>query len=308
MSTGPEYKRILVTGASGFIGSYLVNELRRRKAEVFELDVRNEKPVDLLDWEQTREFGGKLGKVDLVFHLAALMFVPYSFENPGEIYKVNLLGTLNVLELCRLYDIKKVVFASSYVYGLPQYLPVDEQHPLQPGTPYARSKLLGEWLCEAYCRDFGLKCVILRPFNVYGEGQRGDFLFPSIINQLGSGKIELMDAEPKRDFVHVNDMVEAYLKAGEYDGADFNMFNIGYGKSYSVREIVDKVVEAWGKEVNVSYQSNRRRNEIMDVVADITKARKELNWEPEIDIDQGIERVVHWYRKQFALHPDNRSG
>ena len=132
------------------------------------------------------------------------------------------------------------------VYGQPHYIPIDEEHPLQPTNPYARSKILGEELCRAYNTDFGVKCIILRPFNIYGVGQGKDFLIPSIIAQLRYGKIELKDPAPKRDFIYILYVIYAYIKAGEFSG-DFDVFNIGYGKSYSVKEITKKIEKVYEK-------------------------------------------------------------
>jgi len=296
---GLKGKSILVTGASGFVGKHLVEELRSQGAEVFALDSRGPDPIDIRNWQAVKGFGSKLGRLDLVYHLAALMFVPYSFENPRETYEVNVLGTLNVLELCRLQRVPKLVFASSYVYGEPQYLPVNEEHPLNPGSPYARSKVLGEDLCKAYHEDYGLRCTMMRVFNIYGEGQSGDSLIPSILRQLPSGKVELMDPEPRRDFLYVTDVVQAYLRAGEYDRAGFNVFNIGSGASYSVDDIVRLVLQAWGREAEIRYRHQRRKSEVMDVVADFRKAKTELGWEPRVTLEQGIRRYVEWSKKSL---------
>jgi len=294
-----EGKRILITGASGFVGRHLAEELGRDGAEVVTLDAREEYSVDVRDWQGVRAFESKLGKLDLVYHLAALMFVPYSFESPRETYEVNVLGTLNVLELCRAHNVEKVVFASSYVYGHPEYLPVDEEHPLNPTSPYARSKVMGEGLCRAYYEDYGLKCIILRPFNIYGEGQSDSFLIPSILKQLVSGEIELMDPEPRRDFLYISDTIEAYMKAGQYTDSAFEIFNIGSGVSYSVDSIASRIMETWGQEVKVRYKNDRRRAEIMDVVSSIQKAKEKLGWEPKVTIDEGLRRYVQWFRNNF---------
>ena len=292
---GIKGKRILITGASGFVGSHLAGELRRQGSEVLALDTKNEDSVDIRDWQRVRDFVSKSGGLDLVYHLAALMFVPYSLENPRETCEVNVLGTLNMLELCRLYNIKNFVFSSSYIYGHPQYLPVDEKHPVNPTSPYARSKFMGEILCKAYHEDYSLNCSILRAFNIYGEGQSDSFLIPSILKQMPSGKIELMDPEPRRDFVYISDVVKAYIRAGEYSKSGFNIFNIGYGLSYSVDEIVNKVIKCWGKKVDVSYKDSRRQGEIMDVFADVRKAREQLGWDPVVDLDEGLSRYIQWY-------------
>lgn len=296
---GLKGKRILVTGVSGFVGSHLASELRRQEAEVLTLTERDGCLIDIREWPKVRDLGGKWGKFDLVYHLAALMFVPYSLENPRETYEVNVLGTLNILELCRLCGVEKVVFASSYVYGHPQYLPVDEEHPLNPTNPYARSKVVGEGLCKAYYEDYRLNCTILRAFNIYGEGQGDSFLIPSILKQLVSGKIEVMDPEPRRDFLYISDAIEAYIKAGEYAQSDFEIINIGSGVSYSVDNIVKKVLEVWGQEAEVSYQHQRRRGEIMDVVANVQKAKEKLGWEPKVNLEEGMRRYIEWYKKSI---------
>lgn len=296
---GLKGKRILVTGSSGFIGRHLTTELQRQGAHVLALDVHGNNPVDLRDWHRLEDFGRQLGKLDLAYHLAGLMFVPYSFENPREIYEVNVLGTLNLLELCRLHNAEKVIFASSYVYGPPQYLPVDEEHPLKPTSPYARSKVISENLLKAFHEDYGVKCTILRPFNIYGEGQSENFLLPTILKQMGSGKIELVDPEPKRDFLYITDMVDAYLKAGEYDSGDFEIFNIGAGSSYGVDQIVQIVMEIWGQRVEVNYEHSRRRNEIMNVVANVEKAKRKLGWTPRVELKDGLRKYIEWYKARL---------
>ena len=285
-------KRILVTGSSGFVGKNLVEELKRRGADVLTLTDHDGHRIDIRDQQRVKGITKEIRNIDIVYHLAAKTSVPFSFENPGETYEVNVLGTLNILELCRLCNAEKMVFASSYVYGQPQYVPIDEEHPLQPTNPYARSKILGEELCRAYNTDFGVKCIILRPFNIYGVGQGKNFLIPSIIAQLRYGKIELKDPEPKRDFIYISDVIDAYIKAGEFNG-NFDVFNIGYGKSYSVKEIVDKIIYLYGKDVKVKYSGERRKNEIMDTIANIKKAKEKLGWKPRVDIDNGLNNILN---------------
>ena len=286
-------KKVLVTGSSGFVGKGLVAELKRQGAEVLTLTDHDGRRIDIRDQQSVKGIINEIGNLDIVYHLAAISSVPFSIENPRETYEVNVVGTLNILESCRLHDVKKIVFASSYVYGQPQYLPIDEKHPLQPTNPYARSKILGEELCRAYNTDFGVKCIILRPFNIYGAGQNKNFLIPSIIAQLRYGKIELKDPEPKRDFIYISDIIEAYIKAGEFKG-NFDVFNIGYGKSYSVKEIVDKIIYLYGKDVKVKYSGERRKNEIMDTIANIKKAKEKLGWKPGVEIDNGLSNLLKY--------------
>ena len=293
-------KRILVTGSSGFVGKNLVEELKRQDAEVFTLTDHDGRRIDIRDQQSVKRIMNEIRNIDIVYHLAAITSVPFSFENPRETYDVNVLGTLNILELCRLCNAEKIVFASSYVYGQPQYMPIDEEHPLQPANPYARSKVLGEELCRAYNADFGVKSVILRPFNIYGVGQSKNFLIPSIIAQLRYGKIELKDPEPKRDFIYISDVIEAYIKAGEFNG-DFDVFNIGGGKSYSVEEIVDRIVCLYGKNVKVGYSGERRKHEVMDTVADIRKAKELMDWTPTVPLDEGLQRTMKWFFEKYQF-------
>lgn len=281
-------KRILLTGSEGFVGKNLAQELRRQGAKVLTLIDRDGQRIDIRDWQKIRE----IRNLDMVYHLAATTGIPFSFENPRETYEVNVLGTLNILELCRLRSIKKVVFASAYVYGNPQYLPIDEKHPLRPANPYAMSKVLAENLCRAYCEDYGLECIVLRAFNIYGKGQIDSFLIPSILKQLVNRKIELLDPAPRRDFLNIIDAVNAYIKAGEYDGSGFEIFNIGSGVSHRVSDVVDLILKISGTKCSVVYRNERRKNEVTDTVADISKAKRLLKWEPSIALKDGLKNMI----------------
>lgn len=280
-------KRILVSGGSGFLGRNLVNKLRGIGARVITIDKADGR--DMRDWSAIKDVADSL---DVIYHLAALNYVPFSFENARETYETNILGTINMLELGQKLDVEKFIFTSSYVYGNPQYLPIDENHYLNPTNPYARSKVIGEELCKGYHLDSGLKCIILRPFNVYGEGQNESFLVPHIIKQLKTGKIQLKDPNPRRDFLYVEDMTNAYIKAGEYNTSDFEVFNIGYGKSYSVEELVAKIIRIYGSSVKVNYVGDSRKNEVGDTIANINKAKNILGWFPEVDVDEGLKRML----------------
>jgi UDP-glucose 4-epimerase len=279
-------KRILITGSEGFVGAHLVQRLEKEGSNIIPIDVS--RGVDITDWEQVKDYHD----IDAICHLAAKIFIPVTIDDPRETYLVNLVGTLNMLELGRRRKIKNFVFASSYVYGHPEYIPVNEEHPVNPMTPYSRSKALGEELCRAYFEDYGLKCTIIRAFNVYGEGQRNSFLIPSILKQIRSGEIELKDPEPRRDFLYVEDLVEAYIRATEYSGSRFEIFNIGSGVSYSVDEIVRAILDITKEKVKVRYLYKRRENEIMNTVADITKAKEKLGWEPKFSIEKGLRNTV----------------
>ena len=278
--------KVLISGSEGFIGTFLLKSLQELGAEVKGVDLKS--GFDITDWNHIE----KLEKVDIVYHLAAIMFIPFALKNPRIVYNVNVGGTLNILEYCRVNDISKLIFASSYVYGQPDYLPVDENHPVKPTNPYTRSKVMGEELCRGYSEDHGIKCVILRPFNIYGPGQNEEFLIPTIFQQLQTeNRITLKDPEPRRDLIYVTDMIDAYQRSAEFQDKDFEVFNIGYGESYSVREIVDEILKLTGKKIEVEYKNERRPNEIMDTVASINRANQKLNWSPKIDLQTGLKMI-----------------
>ena len=279
-------KNVLVTGSSGFVGRHLVKKLKEMGGSVTCFDIANGR--DVTKWSDIRN----VKNTDIVFHLAAATFVPLSQKDPRRIYEANVIGTLNALEICRLKG-SKMIFASSYVYGNPEYIPIDEKHPVKPMNPYARSKVLGEILCRNYYEDFGVRCIILRPFNIYGKGQRDFFLIPEIIKQLNTKtQLTLKDLTPRRDLVHVNDVVNAYIRAAVHDKQSFNIFNIGYGKSYSVLEVAEKLVELSGRRVQIKSLGEKRRGEVADTIADIRKAKNLLKWRPTVDIDEGLESLI----------------
>ena len=202
--------KILITGYSGFIGSYLLKRLNQTEHKLVMVDLTN--GTDICDWQQVKQFEG----IDIVIHLANLSFIPASYNEPKKFYETNYLSTLNMLELCRLQNAKMIYF-SSYMYGHPQYQPIDENHPIQAYNPYSQTKVICESLCEGYNRDFKVPITIFRPFNIYGKGQNPDFLIPSIIQQARNGKIVIKDDRPKRDYIHVEDIVGAIGTAVESD-------------------------------------------------------------------------------------------
>ena len=276
---------ITVTGSSGFVGQSLVKRLHEKGYQVTELDFA--KGVDLTDWNQVKSITG----MNCLIHLAGKTFVPDSYENPGDFFRTNILCLINALELCRLHK-AKMVFASSYVYGIPAYLPIDEAHPVSAFNPYAATKLIGEQICRDYHKHFGIRIVILRPFNIYGPGQDKRFLIPSIIAQAEKGRITLRDPVPKRDFVYIDDVTDAYMHTLLYDGSEFQTFNIASGLSYSVRQICDLVTRLYDKPIEVHFSCEKRPNEINDIIGDYNKAKELLSWEPTSDITKGLKRIV----------------
>ena len=281
-------RNILVTGATGFVGKPLVARLGQRGDIVhnFARSLGN----DLLD---KRAFIPFLGKgIDVVFHLAGLTFIPDSWSNPAEFYAVNTLGTQHVLDFCRATHARHI-FVSAYVYGIPQYLPMDELHPVSPNNPYAHSKWFAEELCRFYALEMGVKSVILRPFNLYGPGQGDHFLIPTIVRQMQKGEeIVVRDDAPRRDYLHVSDFVNACVLSLECRDFSFRIFNVGAGYSLSVREIIETAIRAAGMELNWRSTGEVRQNEIPDTVADCTAIKNALSWLPRLSLTEGIQSLL----------------
>lgn len=275
----------LVTGSSGFIGSHLVKALQSRKIPFQSFDKRNNQDVT-----RPKDFDSLKPSTHVV-HLAGFTSTPESFKDPELVMKVNLHGTKNVLDYCRKHD-SHIIFASSYVYGNPEYLPVDEKHPLIADSPYKATKLMAEESCRDYHDMYGLKTTIFRQFNIYGPGQNKSMLIPTIISQLDKKEIILQDPEPKRDFLYVSDLIDAYFSAAKNQKLRFEIFNVGYGKSYSVKEVVGLILKLSKKNPKVTFTGVRRQNEIMDSVADIAKIKNLLAWKPKISIEEGLKMIL----------------
>lgn len=279
--------RILITGHNGFIGRYLTQKLNSENYELVLCDLSN--GVNIKNWDQI----SSIRNVDVVIHLANLSYVPASFADPKLFYETNYLTTLNMLELCRLNNARMIYF-SSYMYGEPEYQPIDENHPRKAYNPYSQTKLICESLCEGYNRDFKVPVTIFRPFNIYGKGQNPDFLIPTIVAQAKTGKITIKDDRPKRDYIHVTDIINAILSAIESKNrsTELQIYNLGSGKSYSVKEVIDTVCSFYNHKIDYNCTNEIRQNEVMDTIADISKIKKELGWEPKMTLEEGIRQLI----------------
>jgi nucleoside-diphosphate-sugar epimerase len=276
--------RILVTGASGFIGKHLIPRLRGIGHEVIE---NNSQSGDV--WKEAT--WSRIPRADVVVHLAGKTFVPDSWRDPGAFVKCNLLGTVAALNYCRMHK-ARMIFLSSYLYGNPQSLPIPETAPLVANNPYALSKKLAEEACRFYAHSFDIEIAILRPFNVYGPGQSEDFLIPCIIRQVVDGKeIKVRSLTPKRDYVHVSDLVEAIIKCVAVKQR-LSIFNIGTGKSHSVGELIQIIQGIKKTNLTVISSGEERQDEIMDTVADVSLARSALGWQPRWSLGRGISSLL----------------
>ena len=281
-------KKVLITGDNGFIGSNLVKLLKSKSYEI--IDSGDIDTLNLCEWEAVKS----IPKSEIIVHLAGKSFVPDSFKEPLSFYNNNIVSTLNILEKAKI-DRAKVIFFSTYVYGNPCYLPIDENHPKSPKNPYTQSKLICEELCEAYHRDFGVPIIIFRPFNIYGIGQNDSFFIPTVINQLQNGVIRLNDSRPKRDFIYVEDVIKAVYQSINRNESGFEIFNLGSGVSTSVRDIVDMILKFSHSKADVIFSDLTRQGEILDTIADISKIKQALNWEPTISIEKGLEIILTNY-------------
>jgi len=280
-------KSVLVTGADGFIGAHLVTALRAAGHIVLthtrrQGDIRN----CLLNFEG----------VGHVFHLAARTFVPESWSAPLGFYEVNLLGTVNVLEYCRASG-ASLTMVSSYVYGVPSRLPISEDEPLCAFNPYSHTKILAEETGLYYQRQFGVPLTIVRPFNIYGPGQNRRFLIPTILNQAVDPRqatIVVADLRPRRDYIFIADLIDLLVRtAFRREGG---IFNAGSGSSWGVGEVIAMVNGLLPVPKPVQVNGPMRPDEVIDVIADISRARHEFGWAPQVTLLDGLLNTLAWIR------------
>ena len=278
---------IAISGSEGFVGKNVCTLFKEGGHTIFPIDIAN--GLDLSE----SSIIDKVPKIECFVHLANLVYVPASYENPAKFYRINYLTTLNALEICRKWN-AKLVYISSYVYGPPQYLPVDEEHPVCPFNPYAQSKVICEKLCEGYHRDFGVRISIIRPFNLYGVGQKGKLLISEIVSQLKEGKkcIQLKAASPRRDYVNVIDLGRAIKLCAELE-CPIGPYNVCSGQSVSVRDITEIINRNIKEQVHFLFSSSDRPNEVDETRGAYTKL-KELGWEPSISLEDGIKTIIEY--------------
>ena len=275
-----------VSGSEGFVGKQVCKLLAGEGHEVLHIDITN--GMDLCD----ARIIDAIGRFDCFIHLANLVYVPASYEDPAKFYRVNYLTTLNALELCRKYG-SRLVYISSYIYGAPQFLPVNENHPVCPFNPYAQTKVICEKLCEGYHRDFGIKVSIVRPFNLYGVGQTGKLLIPEIFSQLKSGakQIHLRAASPRRDYVNVRDLARAIVACAN-DQSSYDVYNVCSGESVSVREITDIINKHLKNKVEFVFSESDRPNEVDETRGTYDRLRLLLGWQPSMTFEEGIKEII----------------
>ena len=281
-------KNILVTWANGFIGSHLVPALR---AAGYLVSTHSTRQGDIRNCQM--DFEG----IGHVFHLAARTFVPDSWTAPLSFYEVNVLGTVKVLEFCRSQG-ASLTLVSSYVYGPPARLPISEDEPLRAFNPYSHTKILAEETGLYYQRQFAIPVTIIRPFNVYGLGQDRRFLIPSILWQAidpGQAAIEVADLNPRRDYIFIADLIDLLVRtAFRREGG---VFNAGSGSSWAVGDVIALVNGFLPTPKPVRVEGLARPEEVADVVADISRARREFGWDPRVPLPDGLRLTLTWMQQ-----------
>lgn len=274
---------ILVTGSSGFIGRKIIEKLPK---SLVITDTINSKRIDLRNINEVL----KIDSVDTVIHLGGK--TPSKKLKSKDFFENNLFGTLNILEYCIMKKVKKLIYVSSYVYGNPENSPINEDHPVKPHNAYSKSKFLGEQLCKLYCDKSDLKVIILRPFNIFGKSMNDGFLLTNLINATKTKeKITIVNRNSKRDFLYIDDFVDLILKVKDYD-SKFEIFNVGTGISFSFDEIIKKIEKITSKKINLEYLTDEKIF-IKDIRADISKIKKQLNWKPKIEFDNGLKKILN---------------
>lgn len=304
--------KILVTGGAGFIGSAIVPVLKKEGHEVYVLDNLSfgnrdfiDVPEDHFSLADIRDYK-TVAKVlalinpDVVVHLAAIHFIPYCNQHPFEAADTNIRGTMNVLDSCKLLpQLKKVFFASTAaVYPIFDE-PLNETHELLPLDIYGLSKLTGEYLCKKFFHETGMPTVICRFFNAFGPNETNPHLIPEIERQLKSGcrTIKLGNLTPKRDYIHTYDMASAISRLLKLNDPGYNIFNLGRGIEYSVIEIVEAFERYLNQKINIEVDPARvRKVEREHLVADVSKLKTTVGWEPEWGIDDGIKNLVESWK------------
>jgi NAD dependent epimerase/dehydratase len=320
---------VLVTGADGFIGSHLAERLVREGARVRALVQYNSfgrwgwldrADPDLLagmdviagDIRDSERMASAVDGCAAVFHLAALIAIPYSYEAPQSYVDTNITGTLNVLTAARRHGGAKVIHTStSEVYGTPLEVPIRETHPLQGQSPYSASKIAADKLAESFHHAFGLPVVVLRPFNTYGPRQSDRAVLPTILSQLLSGRetLRLGSLWPRRDLTYVDDTVEGFVCAAVTDAAVGDTIQLGTGLDWSIEDLAAMAMAVVGRTVPIVTEDQRQRppaSEVARLLSDPARARAVLGWEPRVVLEEGIRRTAAWVADNLHAYRADR--
>lgn len=315
-------KNILVTGADGFIGSHLTEELLERGYKVRALscynsfnywgwleDIKENKNLEIVSGDvRDPNFCLTITKdIDTIFHLAALIAIPYSYVAPDSYIDTNVKGTLNICQAARINGCQKILHTStSEVYGTAQYVPIDEKHPLQPQSPYSASKIGADAIAMSFYNAFNLPVTTVRPFNTYGPRQSARAVIPTIITQIASGlkQIKLGDVTPTRDFNYVKDTCLGFIKIAESENTNGEVINIGSNREISIGDTLNLIKKIMGSDVEFITEEQRIRpekSEVFRLWCDNTKIMKLTGFTPKYSIEDGLRETVAWFTKAENL-------
>lgn len=311
-------RRAIVTGAGGFIGSHLVEALINSGREVVALveyssegglgnlegipHVRDRLDIRLGDIRDSEFVSDLVEEGDVVFHLAALISIPYSYQAPRSYVDTNVVGTLNVLEAVRrTTNVRMIHTSTSEVYGTPTVLPITESNEINPQSPYAASKVAADAMCSSYATSYGVDVAILRPFNTYGPRQSMRAIIPTVLAQLLSGteEIRLGSLKPRRDFTFVDDTVEGFVKLAEADFEPGEVIHLGTGRDISISELVEVCKSVTGRDARVVVDPTRLRpdaSEVAQLLSDPSLAKRRLGWSPSVDLESGLRAFIDWFQ------------
>lgn len=318
-------KKILVTGSDGFIGSHLTEMLLKEGCRVKAfvhynsfnswgwLDTFPKKELDEIEvfTGDVRDPNGvkkAVKDIDMVFHLAALIGIPFSYHSPDSYVDTNIKGILNILQASRDFDIERVIVTStSEVYGTARYVPIDEKHPLQPQSPYSATKIGADAIADSFYRTFRLPVIIARPFNTYGPRQSARAVIPTVITQILNGlkKIRLGSLHPIRDLNYVSDICKGFICLAKCDKALGKVVNIGSGCGISVSELAKLIIELTGSDAKIISEDIRKRpdkSEVERLVCDNSLIKKLTDWKPEVPLEKGLVKTIEWFKKKENLN------
>jgi NAD dependent epimerase/dehydratase len=316
-------KRILVTGADGFIGSHLVESLAREGARITalvqynsfnswgwleEVNCLNDIRVEAGDIRDAHFCYELARDIEIVFHLAALIPIPYSYKAPDSYVDTNVKGTLNLCQAARIHGVERFIHTStSEVYGTAKYVPIDENHPLNPQSPYSATKIGGDAIALSFHCGFQLPVVVARPFNTYGPRQSARAVIPTIVSQIAAGcrEVRLGDLTTSRDFTFVEDTCRGFLAIAKLDGGLGEVFHIGSNQEISVGDLFALISETMKSDARVAPDAQRLRpaaSEVLRLRCDNGKLRQASGFEPKIGLPEGLARTVAWFREERNLH------
>ncbi len=317
-------KKILVTGADGFIGSHLVEQLTLQGHQVrafvlynsfnsygwidsFPKELQNKIEIFSGDIRDPNGIRIAMEGIDEVYHLAALIAIPYSYHSPDNYVDVNIKGTLNVLQAARLLKTKRILVTStSEVYGTAKYVPIDEQHPFQGQSPYSATKIGADRIAESFYRSFDMPVTIVRPFNTYGPRQSARAVIPTIITQLlnGEKEIKLGDTSPTRDLLFVKDTVNGFIEIANTETTIGEEINIATQTEISIEDLANKIIHLINPEAKIIQDDQRLRpekSEVMRLFGSNQKIIKQTNWKPCYTIDEGLKETIQWFSEKENL-------